>query len=166
MLLFHRCRHMIKHPNWLTINTVKLIGIALFWFYSKPLKVLVHFTCMHGTNFCLFMYCQVHVYFLYGHRREKTCLRGLWTTKAKTTAPLLCLFAYWLTSAIGSWWAIVVIECPSSVVNNCFKEQRNCVSGPLLCRIRPWSDSSYKSCLIWVCSVCKSVKRCLHEVKG
>ena len=23
---------------------------------------------------------------------------------------------------------------------------------------RPWSGSSYKSCLIWVCSVCKSIK--------
>ena len=31
---------------------------------------------------------------------------------------------------------------------------------------RPWSDSSYKSCLIWVCSVCKSVKRPLYEVRG
>ena len=30
---------------------------------------------------------------------------------------------------------------------------------------RPWSGSSYKSCLIWVCSVCKRVKRCLYEVK-
>ena len=31
---------------------------------------------------------------------------------------------------------------------------------------RPWSGSSFKSCLIWVCPVCKSVKRCLYAVKG
>ena len=30
----------------------------------------------------------------------------------------------------------------------------------------PWSGSSYKSCLIWVCSVWKSVKRRLYGIKG
>ena len=58
-------------------------------------------------------------------------------------------------------------------------EQRNYLSGPLVYdhtiisnhislskHGRPWSGSSYKSCLIWVCSVCKSVKRRLCELKG
>ena len=31
---------------------------------------------------------------------------------------------------------------------------------------RPWSGSSYKSCLIWVYPVCKSVKRRLYEING
>ena len=31
---------------------------------------------------------------------------------------------------------------------------------------RPWLGSSYKSCLIWVCSVCKSIKRRLYEENG
>ena len=55
-------------------------------------------------------------------------------------------------------------------------EQRNYLPGPYTkCRIisnhisiskqsSPWSGSSYKSCLIWVCYVCKSVKRCLYGV--
>ena len=30
----------------------------------------------------------------------------------------------------------------------------------------PGSGSSYKSCLIWVCLVCKNVKRCPYEAKG
>ena len=33
-------------------------------------------------------------------------------------------------------------------------------------RSRLRSGSSYKSCLIWVCSVCKSIKRRLYEIKG
>ena len=31
---------------------------------------------------------------------------------------------------------------------------------------RPWSGSSHKSCLVWVCSVWKSGKRRLYEVNG
>ena len=31
---------------------------------------------------------------------------------------------------------------------------------------RPWSGSSYKSCLIWVCSVCKSFEKGIYEIKG
>ena len=55
-------------------------------------------------------------------------------------------------------------------------EQRNYLSSPLVLdqiynisiskQSRPRSGSSCKSCLVWVCSVCRSVKRRLHEVKG